>query len=148
MKDLVNSMTLFHLRMAAAEWLKEHSNSPNSQAVCHALLETDPDGPVVNTGQDRDGRSTTTTVRGGWGGGLFWGGKVIVRRMVTYDGDKEWVRYILSKSLPEGRRELGGKGNFIEVEELEEEVANVEIPIVEIPIPIGVPPKKEGKIIQ
>ena len=65
---------------------------------------------------------------------------MIVRRIVTYDGSEEWVRYTLSKSLPEGRRELGGKGNFIEVEELEE-VASVEIPI-------GIPQKKEGKAIQ
>lgn len=42
-QNLVNSMTLFHLRMAAAEWLKEHPGDPNAPAVCKALLETNPD---------------------------------------------------------------------------------------------------------
>ena len=44
--------------------------------------------------------------------------KKSVMRIITYDGDSEWVDFILSKSLPVGRRELGGKDRFIEVRQV------------------------------
>ena len=38
---------LFALRIAAAEWLREHPENPNAGAVRAALLRTNPPEPTV-----------------------------------------------------------------------------------------------------
>jgi hypothetical protein len=37
---MTNDQALFQLRCAAAEWLREHPDSPNAPAVKQALLDT------------------------------------------------------------------------------------------------------------